>query len=68
LPPFGSCVPQTGTDPLLDQSPFEFRRGANFGLRISECLALKWSDMDWLSGKLSIERGIVKQRSKEWTT
>jgi integrase len=33
-----------------------------FGLRISECLALKWADVDWLNGKLSIERGIVKQR------
>lgn len=33
-----------------------------FGLRISECLALKWSDVDWLNGKLRIERGIVRQR------
>jgi integrase len=33
-----------------------------FGLRISECLALKWSDVDWLNGKLSVERGIVRQR------
>jgi integrase len=33
-----------------------------FGLRISECLALKWSDVDWLSGKLSVQRGIVRQR------
>ena len=33
-----------------------------FGLRISECLALKWGDVDWLSGKLSIQRGIVRQR------
>jgi integrase len=32
----------------------------SFGLRISECLALKWSDVDWLNGKLSIERGIVR--------
>lgn len=32
-----------------------------FGLRISECLALKWSDVDWLSGKLRIERAIVRQ-------
>ena len=32
-----------------------------FGLRISECLALKWSDVDWLNGKLKIERGIVRQ-------
>ncbi len=32
-----------------------------FGLRISECLALRWSDVDWLNGKLTIERGIVRQ-------
>lgn len=32
-----------------------------FGLRISECLALRWSDVDWLNGKLSVERGIVHQ-------
>ena len=31
------------------------------GLRISECLALKWSDVDWLNGTLSVERGIVHQ-------
>jgi integrase len=32
-----------------------------FGLRISECLALKWSDVDWLDCTLRIERGIVHQ-------
>ena len=32
-----------------------------FGLRISECLALKWNDVDWLNGKLRIERAIVRQ-------
>lgn len=32
-----------------------------FGLRISEALALKWSDLDWLNGKLRIERSIVEQ-------
>ena len=32
-----------------------------FGLRISECLALRWSDVDWLNGKLCVERGIVRQ-------
>jgi integrase len=32
-----------------------------FGLRISEALALKWSDVDWLAGRLSVERGIVRQ-------
>lgn len=31
------------------------------GLRISECLALKWSDVNWLGGKLLVERGIVAQ-------
>jgi len=32
------------------------------GLRISECLALRWSDVDWLDGKLLVERGIVCQQ------
>ena len=32
-----------------------------FGLRISECLALKWSDVDWLNARLSVKRGIVRQ-------
>lgn len=31
------------------------------GLRISECLALQWSDVDWLNSKLRVERGIVCQ-------
>jgi integrase len=34
---------------------------ACLGLRISECLALKWSDVDWLNGTLRVERGIVHQ-------
>ena len=29
---------------------------------MSEALALKWSDVDWLNGRLLIERGIVRQR------
>jgi len=33
-----------------------------FGMRISECLALKWRDVNWLSSKLAIERAIVRQR------
>ena len=31
------------------------------GLRISEALALRWSDLDWLGSRLSIRRGIVEQ-------
>jgi len=31
------------------------------GLRISECLALKWADVDWLASRLTVERGIVAQ-------
>jgi len=31
------------------------------GLRISECLALKFGDVDWLAGKLAVERSIVAQ-------
>jgi integrase len=33
-----------------------------FGLRISEALALRWSDVDWLNEKLNVQRGIVRQR------
>ncbi|MGA2203487.1 MAG: site-specific integrase [Terriglobales bacterium] len=33
-----------------------------FGLRISEALALRWSDVDWFNGKLCVQRGIVRQR------
>jgi integrase len=33
-----------------------------FGLRISEALALRWADLDWLNGTLSVQRGIVRQR------
>jgi len=33
-----------------------------FGLRISECLGLKWTDIDWLNAKLRVERAIVRQR------
>jgi integrase len=32
-----------------------------FGLRISECLAPRWSDVDWLNGAFRVERGIVEQ-------
>jgi len=32
-----------------------------FGLRISEALALRWADVDWLQGTLRVERGIVQQ-------
>ena len=33
-----------------------------FGLRVSECLGLKWLDVDWLDARLSIRRAIVRQR------
>jgi integrase len=32
------------------------------GLRISEALALKWADVDWLASRLGVRRGIVNQR------
>jgi integrase len=38
------------------------------GLRISECLALKWADVDWLDSRLRIERGIVCQQVDEVKT
>jgi integrase len=33
-----------------------------FGLRISEALALRWNDVDWLNSRLHVRRGIVRQR------
>ena len=38
------------------------------GLRISEVLALCWSDVDWLGSKLSVKRGIVQQHVDECKT
>jgi integrase len=38
------------------------------GLRISECLALKWADVDWLNGTLRVERGIVCQQVEDVKT
>jgi len=38
------------------------------GLRISECLGLKWTDVDWLNGKLRVERGIVCQQVEDVKT
>jgi integrase len=31
------------------------------GLRVSELLALRWKDMDWIGSKLNVEHGIVNQ-------
>lgn len=39
-----------------------------FGLRVSELLALQWRDVDWLNGKLNIERAIVMQKLDEVKT
>jgi integrase len=39
-----------------------------FGLRVSELLALQWRDVDWLNGKLNIERAIVMQNIDEVKT
>lgn len=38
------------------------------GLRISEALALKWGDIDWLGSRVRIDRGIVVQRVGEVKT
>lgn len=39
-----------------------------FGLRISEALALRWSDVDWLNGLLRVERGIVERNVDDTKT
>ncbi len=38
------------------------------GLRVSELLALRWSDVDWLNQTISIERRIVAQKVDEVKT
>jgi len=38
------------------------------GLRISEALALRFSDVDWLGSKLSVRRGIVQQHVDDCKT
>ena len=38
------------------------------GLRISEALGLRWSDVDWLNSRLSVKRGIVEQVVDECKT
>lgn len=38
------------------------------GLRISEALALRWEDVDWLGERISIRRGIVAQQVDECKT
>jgi integrase len=38
------------------------------GLRISEALALRWSDVDWLDSRLNIRRGIVAQHVDDCKT
>ncbi len=39
-----------------------------FGLRISECLALRWSDVDWFGARLHVQRSIVRQRMDDTKT
>jgi integrase len=49
------------------ENPFRLMALVNvcFGLRISECLGLKWSDVDWVAGKLHVQRAIVRQHLDE---
>jgi integrase len=42
--------------------------GGCFGLRISETLGLRWSDVDWLQGRLQIQRGVVRNRVADCKT
>lgn len=46
---------------LLRELNKPFDTMARLGLRISEALALRWSDVDWLGSRLRIQRGIVNQ-------
>lgn len=39
-----------------------------FGLRISECLGLRWGDVDWLNKRLRVERGIIERNVNDVKT
>jgi integrase len=51
---------------MLDQLCEPFRTMMQIqlclGLRVSELLALRWQDVDWIGSKLNVERGIVNGR------
>jgi integrase len=49
------------------ENPFRLMALVNvcLGLRISECLALRWSDVDWLNRRLHVQRAIVRQHLDE---
>lgn len=38
------------------------------GLRISEALGLRWSDVDWLGSTIQVQRGVVRQQVGETKT
>ena len=38
------------------------------GLRFSEMVGSKWKDVDWLNGRINIERGVVRQIVDETKT
>jgi integrase len=42
--------------------------GVCLGLRWSELVGLKWQDIDWLNGKLRLQRAVVKQIEDEVKT
>jgi integrase len=49
------------------ENPFRLMALVNvcFGLRISECLGLKWCDVDWMKGRLHVQRSMVRQHLDE---
>ncbi len=57
---------------MLPHLPEPFRTVAIicacFGLRISECLGLKWGDVNWFDATLSIQRGVVRSRIDDCKT
>ena len=47
---------------------FAWLIGGCFGHRISECMGLKWGDVDWLGSLLEVQRGIVRNRVADCKT
>src|SRR6266481_4025158 len=64
---YGRGVPPVRAEPKR-AVPHDGSTVCLLGLRISECLGLRWSDVDWLNGKLRVERGIVCQQVDEVKT
>ena len=61
-------VPKSDLDAAITEKLMAAVHCVYLGLRISECLALEWSHVDWIESRLDVERGIVRQRVADTKT